>query len=196
MEVYQLSFSQTIGKSAKFYSIKIFFIDTVRRCYLPRKYKNLVFFMFVLMCPHRKKSNGFKSGELGAHEIGLPLPIHRSLNFCSATRECLLKDKIRVWVDVGEGVWLTSTHTLILSFKSHSLVAGQKFNDRWIGRGGPISWAPRSPNLKPLDFFLWGHIKTDIYKTRIKDLDDLKTRITQEIQRPMKAWYVGIDRFR
>ncbi|CAF3997062.1 unnamed protein product, partial [Rotaria sp. Silwood1] len=24
-----------------------------------------------------------------------------------------------------------------------------KFNDRWIGRGGPISWAPRSPDLTP-----------------------------------------------
>jgi hypothetical protein len=57
-----------------------------------------------------------------------------------------------------------------------------KFDDRWIGRGGPIPWAPRSPDLTPLDFFLWGHIKTNIYKTRIKDLDDLKTRITQEIQ--------------
>jgi hypothetical protein len=58
----------------------------------------------------------------------------------------------------------------------------EKFNDRWIGRGGPISWAPRSPDLSPLDFFLWGYIRTNIYKTRIKDLDDLKTRITEEIQ--------------
>ena len=29
------------------------------------------------------------------------------------------------------------------------------FDERWIGRGGPISWAPRSPDLTPLDFFLW-----------------------------------------
>ena len=49
-----------------------------------------------------------------------------------------------------------------------------KFNDRWVGRGGPIYWAPRSPDLSPLDFFLWGYIRTNIYKTRIKDLDDLK----------------------
>ena len=28
------------------------------------------------------------------------------------------------------------------------------FPGRWIGRGGPIRWAPRSPDLTPLDFFL------------------------------------------
>jgi hypothetical protein len=66
--------------------------------------------------------------------------------------------------------------------KSVRLWLNEKFGDRWIGRGGPISWAPRSPDLTPLDFFLWGYIKTNIYKTRIKDLDDLKDRITQEIQ--------------
>ncbi len=40
--------------------------------------------MFVLMCPHKKKSNGVKSGERGAHEIGPPLPIHRSSNLLSS----------------------------------------------------------------------------------------------------------------
>jgi hypothetical protein len=57
----------------------------------------------------------------------------------------------------------------------------EKFDNRWIGRGGEISWAPRSPDMTPLDFFLWGHIKTNIYKTNVRDLDDLKSRISQEI---------------
>jgi hypothetical protein len=30
------------------------------------------------------------------------------------------------------------------------------FPGRWIGRGGPVSWPPRSPDLTPPDFFLWG----------------------------------------
>lgn len=33
----------------------------------------------------------------------------------------------------------------------------------WIGRGGTISWPPRSPDLTPLDFFLWGTIKQKVY---------------------------------
>ncbi|CAF1680033.1 unnamed protein product, partial [Adineta ricciae] len=40
-----------------------------------------------------------------------------------------------------------------------------QFPQRWIGRGGPIRWAPRSPDLTPLDFFLWGHLKNIVYKT-------------------------------
>lgn len=27
------------------------------------------------------------------------------------------------------------------------------FPNRWIGRGGPIAWPPRSPDITPLDFF-------------------------------------------
>jgi hypothetical protein len=26
---------------------------------------------------------------------------------------------------------------------------------KWIGRGGPVAWPPRSPDLTPVDFFLW-----------------------------------------
>ena len=29
----------------------------------------------------------------------------------------------------------------------------EKFQDRWIGRRGPVEWAPRSPNLCTTDYF-------------------------------------------
>ncbi|XP_036144368.1 uncharacterized protein LOC118646151 [Monomorium pharaonis] len=29
-----------------------------------------------------------------------------------------------------------------------------------MGRGGPINWPARSPDLNVLDFFVWSHIKT------------------------------------
>ena len=35
----------------------------------------------------------------------------------------------------------------------------QKFPGRWMGRMGPIEWPPRSPDLTPPDFFLWGYLK-------------------------------------
>ncbi|KAJ4440477.1 hypothetical protein ANN_08618 [Periplaneta americana] len=35
----------------------------------------------------------------------------------------------------------------------------RRFPDRWIDRGGPIAWPPRSPDLNPLDFYLWGSFK-------------------------------------
>jgi hypothetical protein len=36
--------------------------------------------------------------------------------------------------------------------------------------------------VTPLDFFLGGLIKTNIYKTKVQDIDDLKTRIKEEIE--------------
>jgi len=40
-------------------------------------------------------------------------------------------------------------------------------NDRWIGRGGPMARPPRSPDLRPMHFFLWGHIKALIYASPV-----------------------------
>ena len=33
------------------------------------------------------------------------------------------------------------------------------FPNRWTGRDGPTPWPPRSPDITPLDFFLWGYVK-------------------------------------
>ena len=53
------------------------------------------------------------------------------------------------------------------------------FPGRWIGRDGPTPWPPRSPDINPLDFFLWGYVKTRVYKTPVPDLKNLKHRIRQ-----------------
>jgi len=37
------------------------------------------------------------------------------------------------------------------------------FPNRWIGHGSTINWPPRSPNLTPLDFCLWGLMKNEVY---------------------------------
>lgn len=63
-----------------------------------------------------------------------------------------------------------------------------EFPNRWIGRDGPIPWPPRSPDVTPCDFFLWGCIKDRVYRTPVRDLDDLKARIVlavAHIDRPM-----------
>jgi hypothetical protein len=40
---------------------------------------------------------------------------------------------------------------------------------------------PRSPDITPLDFFLWGHIKSIVFRTPVNGLDELKTRIQNAI---------------
>jgi hypothetical protein len=53
----------------------------------------------------------------------------------------------------------------------------RKYPNRWIGRNGPIRWPPRSPDLTPLDFYLWGHMKDLVYEVQIYTEDQLRERI-------------------
>lgn len=55
----------------------------------------------------------------------------------------------------------------------------QHYTDRWIGRRGAIEWPPRSPDLTPLDFFLWGYLKSVVYKTEPTSIEELRDRIRQ-----------------
>lgn len=56
------------------------------------------------------------------------------------------------------------------------------FPNHWIGRRGPIEWPPRSPDLTPLDFFLWGYLKSKVYHTKPNDIAELQERIRNEIR--------------
>ena len=55
------------------------------------------------------------------------------------------------------------------------------FPERWLGRGSRgqpwREWPARSPDLTPCDFFLWGHVKSIVYKVKIRDIPHLKERI-------------------
>ncbi|GBM09405.1 hypothetical protein AVEN_184104-1 [Araneus ventricosus] len=55
------------------------------------------------------------------------------------------------------------------------------FPQRWIGRGAVMAWPPRSPDITPLDFYLWGYVKQHVYSERINDINHLKQRITDVI---------------
>lgn len=53
---------------------------------------------------------------------------------------------------------------------------------RWIGRGGPFRWPPRSPDLTKIDFFLWGFVKNEVYKFPTTTKEDMKNRIRNVFQ--------------
>lgn len=52
----------------------------------------------------------------------------------------------------------------------------------WIGRGGPVLWPPRSPDLTPLDFFVWGYIKNIVYRTQPESMDELIQKVQDAFQ--------------
>ena len=53
------------------------------------------------------------------------------------------------------------------------------FQDRIISKN---LWPPRSPDITPADFFLWGLLKGKVYKNTPRTIEQLNDAILQEIQ--------------
>ncbi|GFW09129.1 putative LOC100569746 [Trichonephila clavipes] len=49
------------------------------------------------------------------------------------------------------------------------------FGDRLISRFGPVNWPPSSCDLTPLDYFLWGYVKSLVNRKSHKRLTIWKT---------------------
>ncbi|GBP23624.1 hypothetical protein EVAR_80241_1 [Eumeta japonica] len=77
--------------------------------------------------------------------------------------------KIRTWFEQDS----TTTH----AFNTAMPVFRQRFPNKLISRRGDIPWPPRSPDLSPMDFFLWGYLKTKVYETNPPSFDELKENI-------------------
>lgn len=60
----------------------------------------------------------------------------------------------------------------------------QYFRGNWIGTNGPIRWPPRSPCLNPMDYFVWGFVKNQIYdKNMPNNLQELRQRIVDAFEK-------------
>jgi hypothetical protein len=70
---------------------------------------------------------------------------------------------------------------------------------RWVVRNATVLWPPRSPDLTPANFYLWGHLKNTVYWKRVKTLDELWRliqaavatiwRMTGIFQRTRNSWH-------
>ena len=76
------------------------------------------------------------------------------------------------------------------SAASHQIrqLLDREFPGRWMGRGSarhpaPVAWPPRSPDLTPLDFWVWGHLKQQIFTQdfRPRTIDELKDAIRRAV---------------
>ncbi|GFV37943.1 putative DD41D transposase [Trichonephila clavipes] len=70
------------------------------------------------------------------------------------------------------------------------------FGNRLISRFGPVNWPPRSCDLTPLDYFLWGYVKSLVYAGKPQTLDNLEDNIrrvivdirTQMLEKVIENW--------
>jgi Helix-turn-helix domain (DUF4817) len=56
------------------------------------------------------------------------------------------------------------------------------FGDRIISRDFPHAWPARSPDLTPCDYWIWGYLKSIVYRNRPTTLVQLRESITQCVQ--------------
>lgn len=82
-----------------------------------------------------------------------------------------LDDRLNLWYQM-DGAPPHSTRAVDRSLTD-------TFQDRWIGNRGPMLWPPRSPDLTPLDFYLWGRIKALVYGTPIANLNCLRQHMVE-----------------
>lgn len=77
----------------------------------------------------------------------------------------------------------------------------EKFSNRVISKNADVQWPPRSCDITPLDFYLWGYVKSLVYANRPQTLNDLKTNIIRVIgeisgntcEKVLKNWCSRID---
>ena len=56
------------------------------------------------------------------------------------------------------------------------------FEGRVISRFTEKTWASHSPDVNPLDFFLWGHLKDQMSGEQFQTLNDLKSLVEHLIR--------------
>ncbi|GFV94844.1 transposable element Tc3 transposase [Trichonephila clavipes] len=78
------------------------------------------------------------------------------------------------------------------------------FGDRLISRFGPVNWPPRSCDLTPLDYFLWGYVKSLVYADKPQTLEHLEDNIRrviadirpQMLEKVIENWTSRLDYIR
>ena len=59
----------------------------------------------------------------------------------------------------------------------------ETFGENFISFKTENIWPPYSPDLNPLDLFLWGYLKDKVYTPKPATLQDLKNAIRREIEK-------------
>ncbi|GFW98783.1 uncharacterized protein TNCV_2837441 [Trichonephila clavipes] len=78
------------------------------------------------------------------------------------------------------------------------------FGDCLISRFGPVNWPPRSCDLTPLDYFLWGYVMSLVYADRSQTPDHLEDNIRrviadirpQMLEKVIENWTSRLDYIR
>ena len=78
------------------------------------------------------------------------------------------------------------------------------FHEHLISRFATVNWPPRSCDITPLDYFLWGYVKSEVLENKAATIDALEANITRVIrempvavlERVAQNWTFRMDHLR
>ena len=82
--------------------------------------------------------------------------------------------------DIGN-IWFQQDGATCHTAKATIDVLRPVFEDRIISRRADVVWPPRSCNLIPFDYYLWGAVKDKCYADKPETIDALKDNIREAI---------------
>ncbi|GFY04703.1 GRB10-interacting GYF protein 1 [Trichonephila clavipes] len=105
--------------------------------------------------------------------------------------------------DVQE-LWFQQDGTTCHTARATIDLLKDTFSDRLSSSFGPVNWPPRSCDLTPLDYFLWGYVKSLVYADKPQTLDHLEDNIRrviadiwpQMLEKVIENWTSRLDYIR
>ena len=107
--------------------------------------------------------------------------------------------------DIGvDDLWFQQDGATCHTARETIDLLNEHFNEQVISRNGPVNWPPRSCDLTPLDYFLWGYVKSKVYTDKPQSIDALEANITRVIngipadmlERVLQNWTRRMDQVR
>ena len=80
-----------------------------------------------------------------------------------------------------EDMWFQQDGTTYHTVHETTELLRGKFPGRVISRNGDQNWPPRSCDLTPCNFFLWGFVKSRVYANKPQTIPELKAEIRRVI---------------
>lgn len=96
-------------------------------------------------------------------------------------REFLIPELIRRAIDPYDVIYMHDGAPSHITLPVRHLLTSNFAAFIGRGAGALIGWPPRSPDLNPLDFFLWSFVKAQIFKRTTKTVQGLKYKIEEAL---------------
>ncbi|GFW60018.1 uncharacterized protein TNCV_4864731 [Trichonephila clavipes] len=112
-------------------------------------------------------------------------------------------EKLTVWCALWE-LWFQQDGATCHTARATIDLLKDTLGDRLFSRFGPVNWPPRSCDLTPLDYFLWGYVKSLVYADKPQTLDHLEDNIglviadirPQMLEKVIENWTSRLDYIR